>query len=230
MDYTEGVFSNELTTDETTTPNGKIITVFYPNTVPTLVSGDTFEAIGFGRMQYDSGGVPYQAFDYLLAYMDVSASGMVYSDTQDYGITRVDEITTDEKLVSGDYSYLPGELRGILTSISMCYSDDGTYPYKEYLLSDLTFAVVGVGNVSVTGFDDFFYETGVLYPKTTLYPSTTLYPTQPSAQIKSVRFKYSVWSVGGGNYGICETYIAIKDLNVSYSGTDMSINLVCERG
>ncbi len=229
MSYTTDEFSNELTTDEVLTTNGKIVTALFPNVATAFSNGDTFEGIGFGRANFDPGGVPIMT-DYLLSFIDVSASQIVYNDTQEYGITRVDEITTDEKIISGDYKYLPGKLLGTLQSISMCYGVEGRDIVKEYLLSDLTFTVVGVGNVSVTGFDDFYYEDNILYPKTTLYPSTILYPTQPYTQIKSVRFKYQVWDYGGANYGICETYINIKDLNISYNNTDMSINLICERG
>lgn len=227
MTYETDVFSNTLTTDETLTTDGKVVTVSYPNVV--LTNNDPFEGLGFGRAEYSSVPAPL-VDDYLLAFIDVSATQLEYDDTKDYAITRIDEITTDEKIVSGDFSYLPGKLLGRLISIAMCYSDDGTDPVKEYLMSALTFAVAGVGNVSVTGFDDFFYETDVIYPKTTLYPSTTLYPTQPTAQIKSVRFTYDVYDVLGGDYRQCKTYIEIKDLDVSYNGTDMSINLVCERG
>jgi len=213
------------TISETLGTKSKMFSVAYQFLTPFGSDGDTLEGLGFGRADNTT---PYfKVTDFLLAYVDIEPSQIIYNSTHEYGAVRIDEISTDETIITGDYGYLPGQYNGVLQSISMCYTDDGSDPSKEYPVSALTFAVAGVGNVSVTGFDDFYYEDDILYPKTDLYPSTTLYPTQPTSQIRSVRFKY----IGNDpSATVYETYIAIKDLDVTYNGTDMSINLVCERG
>jgi hypothetical protein len=182
--------------------------------------GLAFTGLGFGRDDVT-------VSDYLFSFVSLVPTDLRYMPGNGYAVVRSDKITTTETVIQGGYGYLPGYRYGQLQSIAMCYTDDGSDTGKEYLVEDLTFAVEDVGNVSVTGFDDFYYTDDFIYPTTDLYPATDLYPTQDSNQIKSVRFTY----LGNDDDAtVYKTYIAIKDLNVSYSGTDMSINLVCERG
>jgi len=185
---------------------------------PFGTDNDTFEGLGFGLAT---------VADFLLAYVDISSSQILYNTTSEYGASRVDLVSTNETSISGGYGYLPGETAGELQAITMCYTDNGSDAGKEYLVGDLTFTVVSAGNVSVTGFDDFYYTDDIIYPKTDLYPATDLYPTQNGTQIKSVRFRYLS---NGTDATVYETYVAIKDLDVTYNGTDMSISLICERG
>jgi len=207
--------STERKTAEVITPTGKTVDVVYNF---TFGANDTytFEGLGFGR---DDSIVT----DFLLSYIDLAPTEGVFVEGNDYAVVRHDEISTNEHIMSGGAGYLPGVTGGSLESISMCYTVDGTDPVKEYHYSELLFAYVSAGKVAVTGFDDFYIENNTDYP-TTDYPGAD-YPRQSGVKIQSVRFKYV--DVSGNEY---VTYVPIEDLDVSYNNTDMSINLVCERG
>ncbi len=211
---------------ETIGDKSKLLSINYPFDLSLVGAGHSFEGLGFGR-EDDSDVIDPKVEDFLLAYVDLGVTGLSTVAGYGYGVIRVDQITTNETSISGGYDYLPGLRYGQLVSISMCFDSDGADPSKEYLMEDLTCSYVSAGNVSVTGFDDFYIEDSVLYPKTTLYPSTTLYPTQIGEKVKSVKFKYAKID---DPLILYETYINIEDLGIAYDETTISINLVCERG
>jgi len=88
-------------------------------------------------------------------------------------------------------------------------------------LADLSFAVTGIGEVEVSGFDTVNISPG-LYPSTTTFPGALVFPDPGT--LKSMKFTYTTTS------GIVETYIELKDLDVNYQGDILKIKLKCERG
>jgi hypothetical protein len=143
--------------------NKKLLSTLYLFSLLSQTNGDTFQGLGFGRDDYI-------VTDFLLSYIDLSVTQQVFNDSYGYAVSRYDEISTDETIITGDAGYLPGYRYGTLESISMCYALNGADPAREYHYSELDFTYVSAGNVSVTGFDDFYIEDEVIYPKTDLYP------------------------------------------------------------
>jgi len=86
---------------------------------------------------------------------------------------------------------------------------------KDVVMIDLT-ALYGAGN-----------EPTAAQMEVILANPAYIYPSQAGKKIQSVKFRYK------GNDDLStkyETYINIEDLGVDYNNTDVSINLICERG
>jgi hypothetical protein len=88
--------------------------------------------------------------------------------------------------------------------------------YDGVVAVDLT-AVYGAGNEPTIAQMDAIFSDNPPWN----------YPTQAGEKIKSVKFRYKGNDTASTKY---ETYINIEDLGVDYNNTDVSINLVCERG
>jgi hypothetical protein len=199
--------------------NNKTMITNYLIDFSTVVNGSLFTGMGFGRDD------TFET-NYLLAFIDLSLLGLVYDSTLTYGITRVDEIVSNEISTSGDY--LPfssgAEYTGKLNKIKVYYELNGTGNDEEYNVSDLTFTQVSTGIVEITGFTNFYISSTALYPSTTLYPSDTLYPIQ-LGQVKSVAFEYIM-----NDLSLRTTYLNMELLDITYQDTTFTIKLKCERG
>jgi len=198
----------------------KLITTEY-TFLGLYTTGDKLTGVGFGREHSI-------VDDYLMSFVDLSPAQLVVSNAVDYSMLRYDEVSTNETPIGGDVGYLPGYRYGQLQSITTCFGLGGNRRHKNYNVADLTFTYVSAGKVAVTGFDNFFLEQS----DTLIYPSDTLYPgdiclTTELEQFKSVIFEY----LGNDDDAtVYETYINIKDLDISYNDKVMSLNLVAERG
>ena len=215
---------------ENTDDIGKILTCRYGFS-PSPSEGSIFYGIGFGRLDSAT-----PSGYWLMAFLDLSVANIAFNSEYTYRIIRHDEFSTNEKLLSGEaMNFLPGyHYNGELSAVTVCYGVNGTIRGKKYDVSDLTFTYISPGNVSVTGFDDFYIENNQIYPSNSMYPSTSTYPKQDAKQIKSVIFEYLITfrfsQLYDPEYSMLETYLNINDMAEEYSGTDFSINLLCERG
>lgn len=205
--------------EESISNNGKLTRINFLFDTSGIGAGSTFTGIGFGR----DDGTPN---DYLLAFLNLTNANIDIVSGVDYRYVRVDEIITNEKLVSGTTAdYLAGYRNDKLYSIKFASNLNGQGEYStEYLVGDLTFNYVSAGKVSVSGFENYFVNDS-MYPREDLFPDTDIYPLQ-FEKYRSVIFTYD----GSQSGERIETYINLEDLDVSYDGTTIGINLICERG
>jgi hypothetical protein len=164
MDY--DVKSEALTPNDITIKVGesnKKMTIDYAFDLSSIPSGSTFTGIGFGRD--DSANT-----DYLLSFIDLSGTGLETVDDVSIGVSRIDEISSNEITTTGEY--LPfyataSDNYGELKSISLVYEGD----YKStYLLSDLDLDRISAGYLRITNIPNYQDTTG-LYPSDSLYPA-----------------------------------------------------------
>jgi len=203
----------------------RTIEATYPFDWSLFTDGQQFTGLGFGRNDYNSDG-DFYVNNYLMSFVNLSLTEESYDTDSDFAISRSAEISTNETSISVGYGFLPeSEAPGKLQTIAMCFAANGGGASVEYNLPELSFAYVSAGKVAVTGFHDFYISDSIWFPSEDLYPRITRYPTQEGYQVRSVRFKY-IDDLGN----VYITYVNIEDLDTSYNSTEVSINLVCERG
>jgi len=131
-----------------------------------LPDNSLFTGVGFGRNSDAE-------TDYLFSFIDLSGAEIRSTEDVTIGITRYDEIISNE--ISDDASYLPfrtvsNDERGEISKVILCYGLGGTGARYEYLPSQINWLRTEAGKISLTGFSNFYISDG-LYPSDTLYPA-----------------------------------------------------------
>lgn len=165
---------------------------------------------------------------FLTSFVDVSGLNIVFGEETKIFLERTDEIESNETGLldlnfSNDYlpirqtsTFIPPTMSNTarIDKIALHYSQNGNGVFDLYDYTDLTWELRDNFTVDITGFADFFEGDG-LFPEDDLFPGDDVFPEQPG-KIESVRFIY--------NTGV-ETFVNIKDLDVSYNDRTIKIKM-----
>jgi hypothetical protein len=120
---------NSTDIDITVGDNSKTMTINYFIDLTTIPDGSVLKGIGFGRD--DSVNT-----DWLLSFIDLSLTGLTKEDNIAIGVTRFDEITSNEMATSGLYLPFTGVASddyGVLNKIRIEFEDGS---YDDYPLTN----------------------------------------------------------------------------------------------
>jgi len=177
--------------------SNKTMTTNYYFDLSSIANDSLFAGVGFGRNAL-------LVANYLFSFIDLSGADIRKTADTGFGITRYDEIISNE--TSSEGTYLPfrgvsSDEKGELNKIYLCYGENGTGERYTYELSDLTFTRISAGEIEIRGLNNFYIEDEGLYPADDLYPKESLYLTSDSfVYVSSIGFDYIVSYSYDGDY------------------------------
>jgi hypothetical protein len=168
MDYdvkSEALFTSDI--NITVGENSKTMVIDYAFDLSSIPAGSVFTGIGFGRDESVN-------TDYLLSFIDLSTIGLETMDGVSIGVSRIDEITSNEISTTGAYLPFYAEATDNYGELSKVRIEFEDLSYRDYAVDDLTFTRVYAGQVEVTGFDDYYVGDGLFPIQETTTESDTV--------------------------------------------------------